>query len=76
MREPDEAVSVIALRYVGFYGAINDALVKAVRKRRFPIIGDCGRFTSWIQSMTPPPQPCSRSSAKALQGLVEPLIGN
>jgi nucleoside-diphosphate-sugar epimerase len=29
----------IALRYGGFYGADNDALVEPVRKRRFPIVG-------------------------------------
>lgn len=38
----------IALRYGGFYGAANDQLVKLVRKRRFPIIGDGEGVTSWI----------------------------
>ena len=32
----------IALRYGGFYGAHNDALVEPVRKRQFPIVGDGG----------------------------------
>jgi 2-alkyl-3-oxoalkanoate reductase len=38
----------IALRYGGFYGAENDGLVKPVRKRQFPIIGDGAGVTSWI----------------------------
>jgi nucleoside-diphosphate-sugar epimerase len=38
----------IALRYGGFYGAHNDALVEPVRKRRFPIVGDGGGFSSFI----------------------------
>jgi nucleoside-diphosphate-sugar epimerase len=38
----------IALRYGGFYGAANDALIEPVRKRRFPIVGDGGGYTSWI----------------------------
>jgi nucleoside-diphosphate-sugar epimerase len=38
----------IALRYGGFYGAANDALIEPVRRRRFPIIGDGGGYTSWI----------------------------
>jgi nucleoside-diphosphate-sugar epimerase len=38
----------IALRYGGFYGAANDGLVKPVRKRQFPIIGEGGGVTSWI----------------------------
>ena len=38
----------IALRYGGFYGAANDGLVKPVRKRQFPIIGDGAGVTSWI----------------------------
>jgi len=37
----------IALRYGGFYGD-PDALVKAVRKRRYPIIGDGGGIMSFI----------------------------
>jgi 2-alkyl-3-oxoalkanoate reductase len=38
----------IALRYGGFYGAANDAMVKPVRKRQFPIVGDGGGYSSWI----------------------------
>ena len=38
----------IALRYGGFYGAHNDALVEPVRKRQFPIVGDGGGFSSFI----------------------------
>jgi nucleoside-diphosphate-sugar epimerase len=51
MRHLDEAVTGaggIALRYGGFYGASNDALIGAVRKRQFPIIGDGGGITSFI----------------------------
>jgi 2-alkyl-3-oxoalkanoate reductase len=43
-----EAAGGIALRYGGFYGAANDALIAPVRKRQFPIIGDGGGYTSWI----------------------------
>jgi nucleoside-diphosphate-sugar epimerase len=38
----------IALRYGGFYGAPNDAMVGPVRKRKFPIVGDGGGYSSWI----------------------------
>ena len=38
----------IALRYGGFYGAANDALIEPVRKRRFPIVGDGGGIFPWI----------------------------
>jgi nucleoside-diphosphate-sugar epimerase len=38
----------IALRFGGFYGAANDQLVKLVRRRYFPIIGDGGGVLSWI----------------------------
>jgi 2-alkyl-3-oxoalkanoate reductase len=51
MRHLDEAVTAaggIALRYGGFYGAANDALVEAVHRRLFPIIGDGGGVTSFI----------------------------
>ena len=51
MRHVDEAVTAaggIALRYGGFYGAANDGLLEAVRKRRFPIVGDGGGITSFI----------------------------
>jgi nucleoside-diphosphate-sugar epimerase len=51
MRYLDGAVTEaggIALRYGTFYGAANDALVEAVHKRLFPIVGDGGGVTSWI----------------------------
>jgi 2-alkyl-3-oxoalkanoate reductase len=38
----------IALRYGLFYGASNDGLIEPVRKRQYPIIGDGGGITSWI----------------------------
>jgi 2-alkyl-3-oxoalkanoate reductase len=42
------AAGGIALRYGGFYGAPNDELVAAVRRRMFPIVGDGGGVTSFI----------------------------
>lgn len=41
-------VGGIALRYGGFYGAANDALIEPVRKRRLPVIGDGGGIFSWL----------------------------
>jgi 2-alkyl-3-oxoalkanoate reductase len=38
----------IALRYGGFYGAANDGLIKPVRKRLYPIVGDGGGIFSWL----------------------------
>jgi 2-alkyl-3-oxoalkanoate reductase len=38
----------VALRYGGFYGAANDALIEPVRKRQYPIVGDGGGFFPWI----------------------------
>jgi nucleoside-diphosphate-sugar epimerase len=38
----------IALRYGGFYGAANDGLVKPVRKRHLPIVGNGGGVFSFI----------------------------
>lgn len=38
----------IALRYGGFYGDPDDQLVRMVRKRRYPMIGDGAGVTSWI----------------------------
>lgn len=38
----------IALRYGGFYGAANDALIEPVRKRQFPIVGQGGGIFSWL----------------------------
>lgn len=37
----------VALRYGGFYGA-PDMVVKAVRRRRYPVIGDGAGISSWI----------------------------
>jgi nucleoside-diphosphate-sugar epimerase len=51
MRHLDQAVTDaggIALRYGGFYGAANDGLVKPVRRRQFPIIGDGAGISSFI----------------------------
>ena len=50
MAHVDEAVTAaggIALRYGGFYGDV-DAMVTAVRKRQFPLIGDGGGMMSFI----------------------------
>jgi nucleoside-diphosphate-sugar epimerase len=51
MRHLDQVVTEargIALRYGGFYGAPDDALVNPVRKRQFPIIGEGGGVSSFI----------------------------
>jgi nucleoside-diphosphate-sugar epimerase len=51
MRHLDQAVTNaggIALRYGGFYGASNDGLVKPVRKRQFPVIGNGDGISSFI----------------------------
>jgi 2-alkyl-3-oxoalkanoate reductase len=51
MRYLDQTVTDaggIVLRYGGFYGADNDAMITPVRKRQFPIIGDGGGFTSHV----------------------------
>jgi 2-alkyl-3-oxoalkanoate reductase len=51
LRHLDRAVTDaggIALRYGGFYGEPDDALVEAVRKRRFPIVGDGGGVASFV----------------------------
>jgi nucleoside-diphosphate-sugar epimerase len=51
MRHLEDAVTDaggIVLRYGGFYGAENDGLVPAVRKRRFPLIGDGSGMMSFI----------------------------
>jgi nucleoside-diphosphate-sugar epimerase len=51
MRYLDQAVTDaggIALRYGGFYGASNDGLLKPVRKRQFPIVGNGGGVSSFI----------------------------
>jgi nucleoside-diphosphate-sugar epimerase len=38
----------VALRYGGFYGATNDALIEPVRKRQFPIVVGGGGIFPWI----------------------------
>ncbi len=38
----------VVLRYGGFYGSPDDAQVEAVRRRRFPIVGDGEGFTSFV----------------------------
>jgi nucleoside-diphosphate-sugar epimerase len=51
MRHLDRVVTEaggVALRYGGFYGAPDDELVAAVRKRVFPIVGDGAGVTSFI----------------------------
>jgi len=47
----DEAVTAaggIALRYGGFYGDEHNAMIEAVRKRQFPMIGNGGGVMSFI----------------------------
>jgi 2-alkyl-3-oxoalkanoate reductase len=47
----DETVTAaggIALRYGSFYGAANDGLVRPVRKRQFPIVGDGDGVSSFV----------------------------
>ena len=41
-------VGGIVLRYGGFYGAANDALIEPVRRRQFPIAGGGGGIFSWL----------------------------
>ena len=51
MRHLDDTVVAaggVALRYGAFYGAPDDALLDAVRARRFPIVGDGGAIWSFI----------------------------
>lgn len=48
LEEATIAFGGIALRYGGFYGAPNDALIEPVRKRQFPIIGDGGGIFPWL----------------------------
>ena len=51
MRHVDHAVTEyggIVLRYGGFYGAANDAMVEPVRRRLFPIVGDGAGVSSFI----------------------------
>ena len=51
MRHLDQAVTDaggIALRYGGFYGASSDGLVRPVRKRQFPVVGQGAGVSSFI----------------------------
>jgi nucleoside-diphosphate-sugar epimerase len=51
MRYLDQTITEaggVALRYGGFYGASNDAMVAPVRKRQFPIIGAGGGVSSFV----------------------------
>jgi nucleoside-diphosphate-sugar epimerase len=51
MAHVDEAVPAaggISLRYGGFYGDKDDAMVNAIRKRQFPLIGDGGGIMPFI----------------------------
>jgi 2-alkyl-3-oxoalkanoate reductase len=51
MSHVDQAVTAaggVALRYGGFYGATNDGLVTAVRRRFMPIIGAGGGIMSFV----------------------------
>jgi nucleoside-diphosphate-sugar epimerase len=51
MAHLDQAVTGfggIALRYGGFYGADNDGLVPAVRKRQFPVVASGAGLMSFI----------------------------
>ena len=38
----------IILRYGSFYGAADDGLIEPVRKRRLPIVGDGGGYSSFV----------------------------
>ena len=42
------AAGGIALRYGGFYGNSDDQVIKLIRKRRFPMIGNGAGVMSWI----------------------------
>ena len=48
LEDATTAFGGIALRYGGFYGAANDALIEPVRKRQFPIIGAGGGIFPWM----------------------------
>lgn len=38
----------IALRYGGFYGDAGNPMLKAIRRRQYPVVGDGGGISSWI----------------------------
>jgi nucleoside-diphosphate-sugar epimerase len=48
LEQATTAFGGIALRYGGFYGAANDALIHPVQKRQYPIIGDGGGIFPWL----------------------------
>ena len=51
MDHVDQAVTAaggIALRYGGFYGDPDDGLLRLVRRRLYPVVGDGTGVTSWI----------------------------
>jgi nucleoside-diphosphate-sugar epimerase len=48
LEEAVTAAGGISLRYGNFYGAANDGLLEPVRKRQFPIVGDGGGVSSFI----------------------------
>ena len=51
MRHLDQVVTAaggVALRYGGFYGAADDGLIKPVRRRQFPMIGNGDGISSFI----------------------------
>jgi 2-alkyl-3-oxoalkanoate reductase len=51
MRYLDQAVTEaggIALRYGGFYGAASDGLIKPVRRRQLPVIGNGDGVSSFV----------------------------
>jgi len=76
MTHLDEAVTGaggVALRYGGLYGPHEDTQTKAVRKRRYPVIGDGGGITSFIDLHTPRQRPCSRSSMTARPSTTSPM---
>ena len=73
MNHLDQAVTGaggIALRYGGFYGD-PDALIKAVCKRQYPIIGDGAGVMPFIY-LQPPRRPCSRSTMTARLSTTSP----
>jgi nucleoside-diphosphate-sugar epimerase len=76
MRHVEEAVTEaggIALRYGGFYGAANDALIEPVRKRRFPIVGDGAATPPGSTSTTPRRRPCSHSTMWGRRSTTSPM---
>src|SRR4051794_8381298 len=76
MRYLDQTVTEaggIVLRYGGFYGADNDAMVTPVRKRQFPIIGDGGGFSSWtpLEAAAAAPVRAPGQDGRAIYNIVD-----